>query len=288
MTTLGNPLGLHALVWVGDWTPSSAQRAISSTADLGFDLIEIPLLDPNSVDADMTRALLEDHGLGAACSLGLDPQADVSSEDPVVVARGRDLLARAVDVTAAMGATDLCGVLYSVLAKYPTPISDRSRAHVVESMAWLAERAAGSGLRVNLEVVNRYETNVVNTTSEMLALIDETGADLGVHLDTYHMNIEENGFAAPVHEAFDSGRLRYVHVGESHRGYMGTGTVDFDTFCSTLREVEYSGPVVFESFSSAVVHPTLSNTLAVWRNLWDDGEDLARHAYAFLAQRLRT
>lgn len=288
MTNLGNPLGLHALVWVGDWTPSSAKHAIASTADLGFDLIEIPLLDPTSVDAEMTRALLEDHGLGAACSLGLDPQADVSSEDPVVVARGRDLLARAVDVTAAMGATDLCGVLYSVLAKYPTPISDRSRAHVVESMAWLAERAAGSGLRVNLEVVNRYETNVVNTTSEMLALIEETGADLGVHLDTYHMNIEENGFAAPVHEAFDAGRLRYVHVGESHRGYMGTGTVDFDTFCSTLREVEYSGPVVFESFSSAVVHPTLSNTLAVWRNLWDDGEDLARHASAFLTQRLRT
>jgi D-psicose/D-tagatose/L-ribulose 3-epimerase len=287
MTTLQNPLGLHALVWVGDWTPASAKHAISSTADLGFDLIEIPLLDPSSIDAPMTRALLEEHGLGAACSLGLDPAADVSSEDPAVVARGRDLLARAVDATAAIGATDLCGVLYSVLAKYPTPISERSRAHVVESMAWLAERAAGSGLRVNLEVVNRYETNVVNTTADMLTLIDETGADLGIHLDSYHMNIEENGLAAPVHQASEAGRLRYVHVGESHRGYMGTGTVDFDTFCATLREVEYAGPVVFESFSSAVVHPTLSNTLAVWRNLWDDGEDLARHAYAFMTQRLR-
>ena len=287
MTTLGSPLGLHALVWVGEWTPASAKHAISSTAGLGFDLIEIPLLDPNSVDTAMTRTLLEEHGLGAACSMGLDPAADVSSEDPTVVARGRDLLARAVDTTVAIGATDLCGVLYSVLAKYPAPISERSRGHVLESMAWLAERAAGSGLRVNLEVVNRYETNVVNSTRQMLDLIEETGVDLGVHLDTYHMNIEENGFAAPVREAFDAGRLRYVHVGESHRGYMGTGTVDFDTFCATLREVKYDGPVVFESFSNAVVHPTLSNNLAVWRNLWDDGEDLARHAYAFLTQRLR-
>ncbi len=282
-----NPLGLHALVWVGDWTADSARHAISSTAALGFDLIEIPLLDPAGVDAEMTRTLLDEHGLGAACSLGLDPDADVSSEDPAVVRRGRDLLAQAVDVAAAIGAGDLCGVLYSVLAKYPAPISERSRAHVVESMAWLAERAAGSGLRVNLEVVNRYETNVVNTTADMLALIEETGADLGVHLDTYHMNIEENGLVTPVHEATEAGRLRYVHVGESHRGYMGTGTVDFDTFCATLREVEYDGPVVFESFSSAVVHPTLSNTLAVWRNLWDDSEDLARHAHDFLAQRLR-
>ena len=287
MTSPGNPLGLHALVWVGDWTPASAKHAIASTAEIGFDLIEVPLLDPSSIDTAMTRSLLEDHGLGAACSLGLDPNADVSSEDPAAVARGRDLLGQAVDAAAGIGATDLCGVLYSVLAKYPAPISERSRAHVVESMAWLAERAAGSGLRVNLEVVNRYETNVVNTTADMLALIDETGVDLGIHLDTYHVNIEENGFAGPVREAADAGRLRYVHVGESHRGYMGSGTVDFDAFCAALREVEYAGPVVFESFSSAVVHPTLSNQLAVWRNLWDDGEDLARHAYAFMTQRLR-
>ena len=287
MTTEANPLGLHALVWVGDWTPASAKHAIASTADIGFDLIEVPLLDPSNIDAAMTRSLLDEFGLGAACSLGLDPDADVSSEDPAVVARGRDLLGQAVDVAAEIGATDLCGVLYSVLAKYPTPISDRSRANVIESMSWLAERAAGSGLRVNLEVVNRYETNVVNTTADMLSLIDKTGADIGVHLDSYHMNIEENGFAAPVHEAAVAGRLRYVHLGESHRGYMGTGTVDFDTLCATLREVEYAGPVVFESFSSVVVHPTLSNTLAVWRNLWDDGEELARHAYAFMMQRLR-
>ncbi len=287
MSTPRNPLGLHALVWVGDWSPDSAKHAISSTAALGFDLIEVPLLDPASVDTAMTRALLDEHGLGATCSMGLDPSADVTSEDPAVVARGRDLLTRAVDVAAGIGATDLCGVLYSVLAKYPGPISERSRAHVVESMTWLAEYAAGSGLRVNLEVVNRYETNVANTTEEMLALIDETGADLGVHLDTYHMNIEENGFVEPVRAASEAGRLRYVHVGESHRGYLGTGTIDFDAFCGALREVEYAGPVVFESFSSAVVHPTLSNQLAVWRNLWQDSEDLGRHAYQFLAERLR-
>ena len=81
-----NPLGLHALVWVGDWSPASAEHAISSTAALGFDLIEVPLLDPATVDAAMTRSLLEAHGLGAAASLGLDHSADVSSEDPAVVA----------------------------------------------------------------------------------------------------------------------------------------------------------------------------------------------------------
>ena len=75
-----------------------------------------------------------------------------------------------------------------------------------------------------------------------------------------------------------------MHIGESHRGYLGTGTIDFDAFFTALKASGYTGPVTFESFSSAVVHPELSNTLAVWRNLWDDGEDLARHAYAFMAR----
>ena len=116
-------------------------------------------------------------------------------------------------------------------------------------MTWLAERAAGSGLEVNLEVVNRYETNVVNTTADMLTLIEETGADIGVHLDSYHVNIEEDGFAAPVHEASAAGRLGYVHLGESHRGYMGTGTVDFDTLCQPFGR--WSTPARWSSRASA-------------------------------------
>lgn len=83
-------------------------------------------------------------------------------------------------------------------------------------------------------------------------------------------------------------RLGYVHVGESHRGYLGSGPIDFPQFFAALRDSGYAGPVTFESFSSAVVHPELSNTLAVWRNLWDDGEDLARHAHGFMAEHLRT
>jgi len=280
-----NPLGLHALVWTGEWTSESARRAIEGTKEIGFDLIEIPLLEPETFDVAMTRQLLADHDLQAACSLGLSAETDVSSEDPTVVARGRDRLAAAIDAAAGIGAGNLCGVLYSQLHKYPAPITPKSRQHVVESVAWLSDRAAQAGLPTSLEVVNRYESNVVNTVREMLALLDEADADLAVHLDTYHANIEENGFVEPVETAGD--RLGYVHIGESHRGYLGTGTIDFDTFFTALRASGYSGPVTFESFSSAIVHPELSNMLAVWRNLWDDGQDLAEHAHQFMAQHLR-
>jgi D-psicose/D-tagatose/L-ribulose 3-epimerase len=95
------------------------------------------------------------------------------------------------------------------------------------------------------------------------------------------MNIEENGFRTPV--LLCAHRLGYVHVGESNRGYLGTGTIDFDQFFGALADIDYTGPITFESFSSAVVSRHLSNTLAVWRNLWEDGMDLAVSAREFIS-----
>jgi D-psicose/D-tagatose/L-ribulose 3-epimerase len=279
-----NPLGVHALVWSGSWEEAAARHAISSAAAAGFHLIETPILDPFGIDTAMTRRLLDEYGMQSACSMGLPAHADVSSEQPSVLAAGKEMLARAVEVTHEIGATHLCGVLYSQLTKYPGPVSDRSRAHVVEAVQWLAARAEQASVKVSLEVVNRYESNVVNTAGQMLELIDDTGTNVTVHLDTYHMNIEEDGFVTPVHQCGD--RLGYVHIGESHRGYLGTGTIDFDAFFGAVVQSGYDGPVTFESFSSAVVHPELSNQLAVWRDLWSDGDDLARSAHRFMAERL--
>lgn len=150
----------------------------------------------------------------------------------------------------------------------------------------LAEQAAASGITPGLEVVNRYESNLINTAKQALAFIVDVGADnLKVHLDTYHMNIEEADFTTPVLASGD--RLGYVHVGESHRGYLGTGTVDFPAFFGALAAINYQGPVTFESFSSAVTTPGLSSTLAIWRNTWTDSLDLARHAREFIDAGLR-
>ena len=60
---------------------------------------------------------------------------------------------------------------------------------------------------------------------------------------------------------------RYFHVGDSHRGYLGTGSVDWTRMWGGLVAADFKGPITFESFSSAVVSPTLSKTLCVWRDL---------------------
>jgi D-psicose/D-tagatose/L-ribulose 3-epimerase len=280
-----NPLGVHALVWAGDTSPTSVEYAITQTAKTGFDLLEFSLHDSLNMDVAATRALLEANGLKVACSRGLAFDADVSSADTAVVERGAKLLHDSLAITHDLGGTVFTGALYSALGKYGAPLSDAGRRNVISVLKTLAEQARGWDMTLGLEICNRYETNVINTAHDALRLADDIGADnVLIHLDTYHMNIEEDDFVAPVLEVGD--RLGYVHIGENQRGYLGSGHLDFTSFFHALRAIDYTGPVTFESFSSAVVARGLSNDLAIWRNLWSDGEDLARHARAFMANQL--
>ncbi|GAA1960195.1 sugar phosphate isomerase/epimerase family protein [Amycolatopsis minnesotensis] len=279
-------IGIHALVWAGGWSEHEARRAIRSSAEAGYDLIEIAAIDPSLFDAPMTARLLSEHGLSVSASLGLDDETDVSSEDTSIVEAGRRRLESAVDLVRDLGGSYLGGVLFGKLGRYTAPVTPRGRANSVESIALLADRAASYGITLGLEFCNRYETNVLNTTAQTLEFIDEVGrSNVVAHLDTYHMNIEERSFRDAVLAASAAGKLGYVHVGESHRGQLGTGSVPWDEFFSALDEVGYDGTVTFESFSSEVVHPTLSSSLAIWRNLWADGMDLAVGAREFLRKR---
>jgi D-psicose/D-tagatose/L-ribulose 3-epimerase len=277
--------GGHALVWAGDWSPEGARAAISGAARSGYDYVEIAVLDPWKVDTAMTRDLLAEYGVRAHASLGLSPTTDVTSTDPSIIAKGDELLRKATDVLHALGGTELCGVLYCSLQKYPGPASRENRANSVAAMQRLSDYAADKGINVNLEVVNRYETNIMNTGIEGLKFLEEVNhPNTFIHLDTYHMNIEEDGMAKSVLAAGD--KLGFVHIGESHRGYLGTGNVDFDSFFAALKKINYQGPITFESFSSAVVDPALSNALCVWRNLWSDSDDLASTALTFIKERI--
>jgi D-psicose/D-tagatose/L-ribulose 3-epimerase len=280
-----NEFGIHALVWTEGWSEEECRRAVGLTKETGYDLIEIPLLDPTAVDADMTREVLEAAEVGAACSLGLAFDTDVSSADPSVSARGEELLARAIDVTSAIGAAFLGGVVHSAMGKYLEGPTERGRRNCVEALKRLADRAGDAGVTIGIEAVNRYESNLVNTAEQALELVDDVGAgNVVVHLDAYHMNIEERNLADPVRLC--GPRLGYVHVGESHRGYLGTGTVAFGELFGALAEIGYDGVLTFESFSTTVISDEFASALAVWRDPWQDSRDLAAHARRFMGDQV--
>ena len=282
-----NKLGVHALVWVGGWSHDECERAIAQTAEIGFDLIEIPALDPSSIDTDFTRKMLDRYKMGTTLSLGLDASTDISCADPDKQARGEARLMQVLSVARDIGATHVCGILYSAFQKYFEPPTEAGISASVEVLRRVGEKAAQHGITIGLEVVNRYESNVLNTAAQAVAFTRRVALpNVKVHLDTYHMNIEEADLESAL---IDSGEmLGYFHIGESGRGYLGAGNIDFDRVFRGLAKAGYEGPITFESFSSAVVNKQLSGILGIWRNLWEDSADLAQHAKGFIENGIKS
>ncbi|MET0714552.1 MAG: sugar phosphate isomerase/epimerase family protein [Mycetocola sp.] len=280
-----NKLGVHALVFSGGTTPDEVAYTVGEAKKAGYDILELSLHDAVNLDVTAAKSALDAAGLDIVCSRGLAFDADVSSDDPAVVARGAKLLQDSLQITSDLGGTHFTGALYSALGKYGHALTSTGRANVVAVLRDLAKDAKGKGMTLGLEVCNRYETNVINTASQALTLADDIGEDnVLIHLDSYHMNIEEDDFVRPILLTGD--RLGYIHIGENHRGYLGSGHLDFTSFFHALQQIGYAGAITFESFSSATVSPTLSNDLAIWRNLWNDGPALAKHAHNYMSTML--
>lgn len=269
--------GIHGLVLTGSLSAEDWGPVVELCSRLGYHVVEVPLLDPHRVDAPALAAIFAEHGVEATASLGLSFETDVSSTDVGVVDAGRGVLHAALEAIDAIGGRYLGGVLYSAIGKYSAPPTSEGRANAVAVLRELAAAADERGITLGIEPANRYETNLINTSGQAVALLEDIAADnTVVHLDAYHVHIEEGDFGAAVRRCGD--RLGYVHVGESHRGVLGTGSMDLPAIFRPLAAVGYEGTVTFESFSDAVVSEKLSSALAVWRRLWDDGEAVAAHA----------
>ncbi|NLS01650.1 sugar phosphate isomerase/epimerase [Rhizobium sp. P38BS-XIX] len=282
-----NKLGVHALVWEKGWSHEECERAIAKSAEVGYDFIEAPALDPSSIDIDFTRRALEKHGIGINFSLGLDADTDISSGDIEKAKRGKAKLLEALSVARDAGATHVCGILHSAFQKSSIPTTAAGVAMSVDILGQVAEVAAKSGITLGLEVVNRYESNLLNTASQGVELCKRIGADnVKVHLDVYHMNIEESHVPSAIKDT--GSYLGYFHTGDSHRGYLGSGTIDLAGVFRAIVASGYTGPITFESFSSRVVGQPLEGILGIWRNLWEDGYDLASHALMYTRAQLKS
>lgn len=268
--------GAHAFLWIDEWTPEKGNRAIRSAAELGFDFIEIPLLRPDVFAVDAHRQVLEDAGIGATASLVLPADAHM----PAAPDRAKDFLIRAMDKLAGVGGTYLCGCIAFSLGRFTgAPPTEAERQAVVETLRDVAAAAAERGITLGFEVVNRYESYMYNTLAHGRETLAAVGADnIDLHADTYHMNIEEEGFYAPLVAAGDT--LGYVHMSESHRGLVGSGTVDWDAVFRGLADAGYTGPLVLESF--AAINPDLQAATKLWRPPNQSSDVLAREGLAFL------
>ncbi len=281
-----NKLGVHAFVWEKGWNREQSARAIARTAETGYDLIEISAMDMDEIDAEQTRAELARHNLGCTFSFGMTAAEDISSTDEEKIKAGQAKLMKAVALARDLGATHVAGILYSAFQKYAVPPTAEGIKRSVDVLQRVAAEAARHDVTLGLEVVNRYETNVLNTAAQGVELCKRIGAsNVKVHLDVYHMNIEESDIAQAIIQT--GPYLGYFHTGDSHRGYMGSGSIDLAGVFRALVNADYRGPITFESFSSRVVGQPLEGILGIWRDLWEDSRDLATHALLYTRAQLK-
>ncbi|MTH61352.1 TIM barrel protein [Paracoccus litorisediminis] len=278
-------LGIHSFVWTGGQTQEGLETALRKTAEHGYRTIEFAYLRPEKFDLDRLARLAQSLDVQIGVTMGLPLDKDVSSEDDASVAAGAALLADAVRAVRDVGGNKLGGILYSAHTKYNRLPTRRGWDNSVATIARTADIAREAGVDLVLEVVNRFETNLLNTTAQGLKFIEETGSDhVRLHLDTFHMNIEEANPAAAIRLAGD--KIGYFHIGESNRGYLGDGVIDFDKTFDALLDIDYQRDIVFESFSTAVVDEALSLTCAIWRDTWTENDPLAAHAKRFIEQKM--
>jgi len=251
--------GMHSSLWTTAWTREGAERSVSECARYGLEVVEIALLEPEIVDIQHSLSLFERHGVAPTASLAL-PAAVEATRHPE---EARTFLLRALDIAHALGCNTLTGVTYSTLGyRSGAAPTEAEYETIARALKPVAKRAADYGMTLGLEACNRYETHLVNTAAQALALaerIDEPA--VMIHLDTYHANIEEKSFADAL--ADGGGRVAYVHLSESDRGVPGSGNVHWRGGMTALKGAHFSGDLVMESFVTSM--PQLAAALSVWR-----------------------
>ena len=270
---------VHAYAWTSSWSNDDLP-IIDHAADLGLDAVEIPLMELDAVDPAAIRACAQGAGVDLITSVACSEDADPSSEDDGVRQAARDFLERCVDATAAMGATVFSGVTYSALGRRLTRRPDAAdMRRAADVLRAVAVHAADRGVTVGIEPVNRYESFLVNTAGQALELVELIGEpNVGIHLDAYHMNIEEDDFRTPVELVADN--LVHFHLSESHRGVPGRGTVDWEGIMGALGDTGYSGYVGLESF--AEVSNAMRGVTCIWRDLAPSSDVMVREGLAYL------
>jgi D-psicose/D-tagatose/L-ribulose 3-epimerase len=280
-----NALGACTWLWTAPFSDDDAGLA-TRVAGLGFDVLEVCVEDTAGITADVLNAAGREANVAFSVCGAFGPDRDLASADPEPQRNALEYIAFCAELAAAVGSPHVCGPMYSAVGKARLDDPDDRAAEwrrAVDNLKRAADHAGQLGIRLAIETLNRYETDMVNTVEQALELCSNVGADnVGLLLDTYHMNIEEKSLGGAIRVAGD--RIFHFHSCENDRGTPGTGHVPWDDAFAALAEVGYGEQIVIESFTPKVKE--IARAVSLWRPLDADGDELARGGLAFLRSHL--
>ena len=279
-------LGLSSFLLASPFTDADVDSQFDHVRDLGFDLIEVCVEDPALLTAARLSAASRRTGLPISVCGAFGAERDVSHEDEVVRRAGVAYLKECVDLAQSVGSPHVAGPMYSATGRtrmLEPAEREAQRERAAESLREVADYAADRGVRLAVEPLNRFETDLVNTVDQGLELFARIGRDnVGFMLDTFHMNIEEKSLGAAIRAAGD--KLFHVQASENDRGTPGSGNVAWPEVFTALDEIGYRGTIVIESFLPTVRE--IARAVSLWRPVAPSMDALARDGLAFLRREL--
>lgn len=251
------------------------QAAFVRTAAFGYDIIEVCVEDPNLITADAVRRHATEAGLQVSICGAFGPGRDLSSTDSDERRQAQAYLRTCIDLAADVGSPHVAGPMYAVTGQARLLEPDERHAQfrrAAVGIAEAAEYATSRGIRLAIEPLNRFETDVVNTVEQGLELCELVGSpDVGLLLDTFHMNIEEKNFGDAIRAA--GSRVFHVQIAENDRGVPGSGHVPWNEVFAALADISYRGQIVVESFLPTVRE--IARAVSLWRPVASSMDEIA-------------
>ncbi len=250
----------------------------------GFDSVEIALEDASHIDPAYVKAELDKRGLvcGSLCG-AFGPGRDLRGapeEQQSSLGYMKDMLG----VMETLDCSTLVGPVYSAVGRAEFVPEDERKQQwqtVKENLQEVCQHAEAKGRIIALEPLNRFETDFINTCEQAVRMVNDVGSPaLKIHLDTFHMNIEEKDSAAAIRRA--GKLLGHFHACGSDRGAPGGDHINWHGIISALREVGYDRDVVIESFTPDVL--VIAKAAAIWRAMEPSKNDVAINGVKFLRQ----
>jgi len=273
--------GMNSLLFEARFTDSAAEN-FPRFAEIGFDGVEIALQEKGDIDTGFIKDKLAENKLvcSSICSL-MGPGRDLRGSDKDI-AGAKSYLRDLVDAAVELGTDTIVGPHYSVVGLTGLKTAEERAEDwkkVVAGLQEVGEYAGGKGVYLALEPLNRFETDFLNICTDAVKLCDDVGLEnIKIHLDTFHMNVEEKDSAAAIRLAGD--RLFMLHASENDRGAPGTGQVHWDSVSEAVKDISYNRWVVMESFTPEVV--IIAKAASIWRQTEVDGWTLASKGLNFV------
>src|SRR5882724_5445635 len=278
-------LGINTFLFTSPFTNDST-KLFPMFKKWGFETVEIPVDDPSHIDPKYVQAELEKNGLvcGSVCAC-MGPDRDLRGTPEAQETAKRYLMA-IIDQAAQLDYANVIGPVYSAVGRAdavePREYQQQWKT-VVKHLKEISKYAQKKGVQICLEPLNRFETDFINTCDQALKMIKDVGSPaLKVHLDTFHMNIEEKDQAAAIRKA--AKLLGHFHACGSDRGTPGKDSIDWPSIAKALEKIGYDGDVVIESFTTDV--KVIARAAAIWRRIEPTRDEIAVKGIKFLRKTL--